>query len=300
MNSVIQHLLSTLYSQINKQFIYLARETLTSYNKSNEVNEMCLINFHVGQHPNYKLVVAANRDEFYQRPTEKAHFWPDAPSLLAGRDLLQKGTWLGITKDGRFAALTNIRDLSLEGKNKKSRGGIVSGFLTSKATPLSFLDTLSEDRAAYPGFNILVGSADGLFHYNNVRDEVTEVVPGTHSLSNDTLNTPWPKVSKGRKRLEEYIVNNDTLDPESLFELMENEEIATDEELPKTGVSLELERSLSASFIKTPEYGTRSSSVVLIDRNNQVTFHERTYESGIIDSENNFTFSISNRLATQD
>lgn len=253
---------------------------------------MCLINFQIQKHPNYKLIITANRDEFYGRPTEKAHFWPDSPSLLAGRDLLQKGTWLGITKEGRFAALTNIRDLSLEGKDKKSRGGIVSGFLNSSDSPIDYLGKISEERDIYAGFNILVGNADQLLHYNNIENKITEVEPGTHSLSNDSLNTPWPKVVKGKERLDEYIMQENTLDPNQLFMLMENDELAPDSMLPETGIGKELERSLSASFIKTQDYGTRSSSVLLIDRNHQVSFNERTYNNGTLQSEERFNFSL--------
>ncbi|MBN6205707.1 NRDE family protein [Ralstonia pickettii] len=253
---------------------------------------MCLINFHIQKHSNYKLIVAANRDEFYARPTEKAHFWPDAPALLAGRDLVQKGTWLGITKEGRFAALTNIRDLSLEGKDKKSRGKIVSEFLNSSVSPTAYLGKISTERNDYAGFNILLGNAEQLFHYNNVEDRITEVIPGTHSLSNDSLNTPWPKVQKGRDRLRAYIMEQQKLDPNKLFTIMENKEIAPDSELPQTGIGIELERSLSASFIKTPDYGTRSSTVLLIDSNNHVIFIERTYENGSFKAEQVFNFSL--------
>lgn len=253
---------------------------------------MCLINFHFQKHPNYKLIVAANRDEFYARPTETAHFWPDAPLLLAGRDLLQKGTWLGITKEGRFAALTNIRDLSLEGKNQKSRGKIVSEFLNSSVSPAAYLGKVSTERQRYAGFNILLGNADQLFHYNNREDCITEIAPGTHSLSNDTLNTPWPKVEKGREQLKAYMMDQQKLDPNALFSIMENEEIASDAELPQTGIDIELERCLSASFIKTPDYGTRSTTILLIDRQNQVTFIERTHENGVFKTEQVFHFSL--------
>lgn len=253
---------------------------------------MCLINFHLQEHSNYKLIVAANRDEFYGRPTDKAHFWPDAPNLLAGRDLLQKGTWLGITKEGRFAALTNIRDLSLEGKDKKSRGGIVSGYLNTSISPVDYLEKIKNERESYAGFNILVGNGEQLFHYNNVRNEIAKVAPGTHSLSNDTLNTPWPKVVRGKENLENYIKSEDELTTERLFEILENEELAPDEDLPNTGIGIERERSLSASFIKTPDYGTRSATVLLIDREDQVTFKERTYKLGVLESEQEYHFAL--------
>ncbi|MHA6251576.1 NRDE family protein [Oceanobacillus sp. CAU 1775] len=255
---------------------------------------MCLINFHLQKHPKYKLVIAANRDEFYGRPTDKAHFWPDASELLAGRDLLQKGTWLGVTKTGRFAALTNIRDLSLEGKDKKSRGGIVSGFLNQSVSPVDYLEEIRKNKDSYAGFNILVGDSEKLFHYNNLYNVISEVTPGTHSLSNDTLNTPWPKVVKGKTNLNHYVTNEENLDPNKLFEILENAEQAPDSDLPDTGIGAELERSLSASFIKTPEYGTRSATVLLIDNNNNVDFIERTYTEGVLESEQKFNFSIKN------
>ncbi|MCM3739636.1 NRDE family protein [Oceanobacillus luteolus] len=253
---------------------------------------MCLIHFNIQGHPNYNLIVAANRDEFYKRPTEKAHFWPDAPHLLAGRDLVQKGTWLGITKEGRFAALTNIRDLSLEGKDKKSRGAIVRGFLTSTDSPVDYLTKISQEKDTYAGFNILVGNSQELFHYNNIEDKIVQVTPGTHSLSNASLNTPWPKVIKGKKMLGDYFRQSDKIKTEHLFQILENNEQAQDSHLPNTGIGLEMERQLSASFIKTPEYGTRSATVLLIDRNNQVIFKERTYKKGILVGEEEFSFSI--------
>lgn len=253
---------------------------------------MCLIHFHLQDHPNYKLIVAANRDEFYDRPTEKAHYWPDAPFLLAGRDMLQQGTWLGITKAGRFAALTNIRDFSLEGEDKKSRGHIVREFLSTTISPSQFLDNIRNERDAYAGFNILVGDTSGLFHYNNADNAITAVPAGTHSLSNATLNTPWPKVVKGRARLDNYLRQTDHVKTDNLFHILENEEEAPDSMLPNTGIGLELERKLSASFIKTPNYGTRSATVVLINRKYDVVFSERTYKDGELTAEENFTFTL--------
>lgn len=253
---------------------------------------MCLIHFHLQDHPNYKLIVAANRDESYDRPTEKAHYWPDTPSLLAGRDMLQGGTWLGITKEGRFAALTNIRDLSLEGKDKKSRGHIVREFLSTTISPSDFLEKISNERDAYAGFNIIVGNASELFHYNNIENTITALPAGTHSLSNATLNTPWPKVVKGRAKLDTYLRQNDYVKTDDLFHILESEEEAPDSALPNTGIGLDLERKLSASFIKTPNYGTRSATVILINREFDVVFNERTYINGEMTAEEKFTFTL--------
>ncbi|MHA6261374.1 NRDE family protein [Sporosarcina sp. CAU 1771] len=251
---------------------------------------MCLINFHFQEHPTYKLIVAANRDEFYERPTEPAHFWEDEPNLLAGRDLRQMGTWLGVTKQGRFAALTNYRDPAHMGVGKVSRGDIVRKYLEDDENTVDFLTSIHMSKEDYTGFNLLVGNADELYYYSNIQGEITEVTPGTHGLSNHLLDTPWPKVNKGKDALKEYVESREKVEMDALFSILTDERIAEDSILPTTGVGIELERTLSPLFIKSPEYGTRSSSVLLVDHNNVFTFAERTYEKGVFASENQFTF----------
>lgn len=253
---------------------------------------MCLINFQLKDHPHYKLIIAANRDEFYKRPTKAAHFWEDEPEILAGRDLMQMGTWLGITKQGRFAALTNFRDPEQTLSEQLSRGSIVKQYLEEDISSEDFVQSLKKNKDNYAGFNAIFGNPDQLFHYNNTLNEAAEIPPGTHGLSNDTLNTPWPKVIKGKKNLQEYIMGQREIDPDKLFEIVSDAEEANDEDLPQTGVGLELERKLSPMFIKTSEYGTRSSTVLLVDNNNDVTFIERTYSNGELADENKFTFQI--------
>lgn len=252
---------------------------------------MCLINFSFHQHPLYKLIVVANRDEFYERPTKEAHFWEDEPTILAGRDLQQMGTWLGVSKNGRFAAITNYRDPSLPEVRRYSRGEIVRNYLTCNDNPETFISNLAENKDDYAGFNVLLGDATQLMHYNNIFDEKTEILPGTHSLSNYTLNTPWPKVVKGKMRLHE-IVEKKTVEVNELFQLLLDNEQAPDDKLPNTGVGIEMERALSSLFIHLPHYGTRSSTVVLIDQNNQLTFIERTYNGGSFKFEKQFNFKI--------
>ena len=202
------------------------------------------------------------------------------------------GTWLGMTKSGRFAALTNYRDPSEFGVVKTSRGEIVKNFLTESTSPLEFIIQLNEKKDHYNGFNIIIGSANQLYHYNNVDCQIVEVPKGTHGLSNHLLNTPWPKVTKGKKALHEYVMKHQILDSEKLFSILTNSELAEDIDLPNTGVELELERQLSPLFIRTPNYGTRCSTVVLIDRHNQATFAERTYENGQVLLENYYSFQI--------
>lgn len=251
---------------------------------------MCLINFQYKEHPKYKLIVAANRDEFYGRPTQQAHFWEDEPSILAGRDLQQGGTWLGITKTGRFAALTNFRDPSKPEAGKISRGALVRDFLAGTSSPPDFLAELSP--SDYTGFNLLIGDSSGLFYYNNLQSETSEISPGTYGLSNHFLDTPWPKVVKGKKYLSEYLSSHEEIELDALFTILANSEQANDAELPHTGIGLDFERKLSAMFIKTPDYGTRSASVVLIDYDDNIIFAERTYEKGERSGEQVFKFKI--------
>lgn len=249
---------------------------------------MCLINFQYRQHPKYKLVVAANRDEFYSRPAREAHFWDDQPDILAGRDLSQMGTWLGVTKSGRFAALTNFRDPSLPETGKISRGALVKDYLAADSDPEIFLKSLKPD--VYTGFNVLLGNGEKLFYYNNLNQEIVEVLPGTHGLSNHFLNTPWPKVVKGKSRLESYLDGRNEAVPDDLFEILRDAEQAADPHLPVTGVGLEFERILSPIFIKTPDYGTRSATVLLVDYEDNITFAERVYERGEFSGQQVFEF----------
>ncbi|MFZ3577221.1 NRDE family protein [Virgibacillus sp. DJP39] len=253
---------------------------------------MCLINFQLNNHPKYKLIVAANRDEFYNRPTATAQFWKDNPKILAGRDLLQMGTWLGITKQGRFAALTNFRDPAEKTTGKVSRGDIVKSYLEEDDTPVDFLEKLKRNKDKYAGFNVLVGNFEKLFYYSNNQNEIMEIKAGTHGLSNHFLNTPWPKVEKGKKMLREYVNGQNEVQPEKLFNIISDTETASDDRLPQTGIDLELERKLSSQFITSPNYGTRSSTVLLVDQDNQVTFVERTYEGGKFLKDSRFEFRV--------
>lgn len=254
---------------------------------------MCIVSFLFQEHPNYKLILAANRDEFYQRPTKEVHFWEDEPNILAGRDLEAKGTWLGITKNGRFAALTNYRDPKYFNQTgKRSRGEIVTNFLKGDMEPKAYLQSLHKHHDEYSGFNVIVGTPDDLYYYGNEDKKVRKIEPGTHSLSNELLNTPWPKVTRAKSLLHEYVMNTDIVDPEVLFKQLKDREIASDEDLPKTGVSLSLERQLSPIFIRTEDYGTRSSTVLLISKDNKVQLIERTFNDGDFKEEHTFQFEI--------
>ncbi|WP_174615894.1 NRDE family protein [Virgibacillus ihumii] len=253
---------------------------------------MCLITLQFQRHSKYKLIIAANRDEFYQRPTADAHFWEDNPNILAGRDLTANGTWLGITKQGRIAALTNYRDPEQTTAGKKSRGNIVKDYLAGNAAPIEYIKELQSQQHNFVGYNVIAGTPDELFYYSNIQNKIRQIPAGTHGLSNEFLNTPWPKVTRTKTKLHEYVRLNDSLDENKLFEMIADTEEAADEQLPGTGVSRELERKLSPPFIMTPEYGSRSSAVLLVDYENNVTFTERTFEKGKFKDENHFSFQI--------
>jgi len=251
---------------------------------------MCLINLQFRNHPSYKLIIAANRDEFYSRPAAPAHFWDDEPSILAGRDLTQLGTWLGVTKQGRIAALTNFRNPTNLEAGPLSRGAVVKNFLAATSSPEEYLQSI--DPKQYAGFNLIVGDAEKLLYYNNIQHESYEIPPGTHSLSNHFLNTPWPKVTKGKEKLASYMAQTEKADLEELFTILADADHAPDTHLPDSGVGIDLERMLSPIFIKTPDYGTRSATVVLVSHDNTLTFAERNFENGQFKEDIQFDFKI--------
>lgn len=240
---------------------------------------MCLILFAYKKHPKYQLIIAANRDEFYKRPTAPAHFWEDAPEILAGRDLEKMGTWMGVTKDGRFSALTNYRNPRENGEGKKSRGELVSGALQYQGDLKSYMEELAQQDASYPGYNLLAGDLNELFYYSNIGKKLMAIEPGIYGVSNHLLNSNWPKVQRGKEGLERIIALDKSSMIEDLFSLLANAEQAPDEILPKTGVSLEMERMLSPLFIKSEEYGTRSSTVVFMSAQ-EIHYVERVFSNG--------------------
>lgn len=241
---------------------------------------MCIILLAHQVNPDYPLIVAANRDEFYARPTESAGFWADAPGILAGRDLERGGTWLGVTRAGRLAAVTNYREpLPRREDALRSRGYLVSGFLKGDDGPEEYLSGLTASAQLYGGFNLIVGTPPKLFYFSN-RGGVTPqpIAQGVHGLSNHLLDTPWPKVERGRRALEEIALRADgKLPVEDIFKVLADDARAQDEALPETGVGLELERVLSSVFIITNAYGTRSSTVLAFNRNQEVVFVERSF-----------------------
>ena len=241
---------------------------------------MCLIIFAYDVHPSYKLVLAANRDEFYDRPSASADFWKDYPDLLAGRDLKEKGTWLGITRQGKFAAITNYRDPASFMFDAKSRGKLVKDFLGGKNNAEEFIKKISRQDAKYNGYNLILQDSGAFYYYSNRGVEKQKITVGIHGLSNHLLNTPWPKVVRGKKLMKEALKSKRAAMEEALFALLSDRRFPPPEKLPSTGVDKEWEKVLSPIFIKSPHYGTRSSTVLLIGKNRRVTFIEKNYDGG--------------------
>src|SRR3989304_5000215 len=235
---------------------------------------MCLLLIANKIHPGYKLTIAANRDEFYKRPTLQANFWKENEKLLAGRDLEAGGTWMGITKAGRFSAITNFRDFHNPDKeNAPSRGGLTTGFLLSDISSKKYSENLLKNSDAFNGFNLIYGINTDLFYFSNQTNVVIKLPKGLFGLSNAMLDTDWPKVTESKKFISELISTN-KISTQGLFKILADTKPAADGQLPDTGIGPEREKALSANFIKTPQYGTRCSTVILIDNNDKVIFTE--------------------------
>jgi uncharacterized protein with NRDE domain len=245
---------------------------------------MCLIAIAWKAHPDYRLFVAANRDEWHSRPAAPAHWWKDDPDIFAGRDLQAGGTWLGITRDQKFAAITNFRDPSDRKSTAPSRGKLVADYLRGTLSPAAYLDTLRPTANQYNGFNLLVADQNTLLYFSSRDDEIIEVAPGIHALSNHSLNEPWPKVEYAKSSIGEAFeakLSEDALFIRSLA-IFSNEDRADDRHLPETGVGLEWERILSPAMIVSErdgaKYGTRCTTLVGV-KSHETRFEEHTRDA---------------------
>lgn len=238
---------------------------------------MCLIVFAWKVVPGLPLVAAANRDEFYARPTQPAAWWEDHPHIYAGRDMQCGGTWMGITRNGRFAAITNIRAPSERRADAPSRGALVSGFLGSDLSPASYIEAIRPDAERYNGFNLLIGDRDGLIWYSNRGDGDARngklLQPGIYGISNGLLDVAWPKVVRTKAQFASLLCQ--TAPDDAYFEMLTDTTRARDCRLPCTGIDIEMERMLSPVFIESPDYGTRTSTLVKIFQEQVATLSER-------------------------
>ena len=238
---------------------------------------MCLILLALDSHADHPLVVAANRDEFYDRPTAEAAFWADRPWILGGRDLEAGGTWLGIDRRGRFAAVTNYRQGEREPPAPRSRGLLVSDYLAGDADARTHIDRVERDAELYNGFNLVAGDARELCYFSNREGRARALGHGVYGLSNHLLDTPWPKVASGKSGLSDLLRGDEASLVDGLFALLSDRRQADDESLPSTGIGLDWERLLSSAFIVSAAYGTRSSTVVFVGREGRVVFVERSF-----------------------
>lgn len=256
---------------------------------------MCLILIAYKTHPDHDLIILSNRDEFYDRQTRPAHFWESHPTVLAGLDERHGGTWLGVTSDGRVAMLTNFREGLVEDSRARSRGDLVREYLTKEKSPDRFLEDVAHDANDFAGFNLVVGDRSGLYYFSNRDDEkrarqVHPLRPGVYGLSNHLLDTPWPKVTRCKKMFSDFVGAHGVrpqpgLAPGStpstptenvFFDILNDAHQPLDEHLPDTGVGLEWERKLAPIFIKTENYGTRTSTVITMSRD-EINFYEKTH-----------------------
>jgi len=239
---------------------------------------MCLILFANDIHPKYRLILAANRDEFYARPTQQLGWWDDFTGVLAGRDLKNRGTWLGVNQQGGWGGITNFRDPPAVMPDAPSRGHLVSRFLIQSKDPEIYIDSLKRTASLYNGFNLLVGNDTKIGYYSNKSGTCKHIPPGLFGLSNDLLDTPWPKVMRAKRLMAGVLKNPDSIDPESVFKILEDRTFPPDHVLPDTGVGDIWERMLSPIFINGKIYGTRCASVLLVDYEGTTRFYERTFD----------------------
>jgi uncharacterized protein with NRDE domain len=252
---------------------------------------MCLVIVGWQQHPEFPLIIAGNRDEFHGRPTEAAHWWPDQPDILGGRDLQAGGTWLALHRNGRFATVTNYRDKEPTSAKNRSRGHLVTEFLQGSETSDSYLRSV--DGAKYAGFNLLVFDGGSLGWSSNRGDDIKLLPPGVYGLSNALLDSPWHKVLRAKSALEAAIAD-DNVNASALFRLLGDREKAPVSQVDSARLPFETAHAISAPFIVLPDYGTRSSNVALYDAGGNWQVRERRFDaSGARTGESAFRFDKS-------
>jgi uncharacterized protein with NRDE domain len=241
---------------------------------------VCLLVLAWNTHPRYRLLVAANRDEYHDRPSAPLGPWPAPAAILAGRDLRAGGTWVGIDRRRRFGIVTNFRDLVRAPVHAPSRGGLIPRYLAEAAGPGDYLATLEHEAGSYGGFNLLLADGDSLWYGSNRGVPFARALsPGIHGLSNERLDTPWPKLRRARRGFADWLRGGGGVDDGALFALLADRVPATEEEgLPSTGVAAEWERTLSSPFVLHQTYGTRSTTLVAIEPSGACYLAERRFD----------------------
>ena len=255
---------------------------------------MCLLMIGWNAHPDFRLVIAGNRDEFHERPAAALDWWNDGPPMLAGRDLKASGTWLGLARDGRFGIVTNFRDFDPPPAGAPSRGGLVPSYLRGETNAPRYLAGLEPRARAYGGFNLLLGDPDALFYFSNRGDDPPRSLPpGIYGLSNQWLDTPWPKLMRTRERFAALLRRGGALAPEELFALLADRTTAAAADLAHTGLPEDWERAVSAPFVVHERYGTRCSTVVLAGHDGRIAVFERRFDpAGAQSGASRFGFAV--------
>jgi uncharacterized protein with NRDE domain len=249
---------------------------------------VCLIVLAIGQHSEYPLILAANRDEFHARPTADADWWDDRPDILGGRDLQAGGTWLAVSRQGRLATVTNFRDAKIPDSSPRSRGHLVTDFVAGASSPDDYLDSIDEDD--YAGFNLIVADRDDVAYLSNREDGKRKLLPGFYGLSNALLDGPWDKVERSKKRLED-LLSSDSVSIEALLRLMSDRDRGPADEAERGRLDFDTAHAITAPFIVLPEYGTRCTTVVRVDRHGRWRFVEQRFDSkGRPTGESDFSF----------
>lgn len=253
---------------------------------------MCLAVLALHALPGIPVLIAANRDEFHQRPTLPAAQWADAPAIRAGRDGLAGGTWMGVTTQGRYALVTNFREPGRHLDPAPSRGALVEDFLRGDMAPQAYLAHVHGADQAYNGFNLIVGDAREAWYLSNRDGGPRALAPGIYALSNHLLDTPWPKLARTKAAFAAALQGGPQPDLPALFAALADRNPADDADLPATGLPLDRERLLSSPFIVSPNYGTRSSSVLALHAGGDGTLDERRFApDGSVSGESRLTFS---------
>ena len=244
--------------------------------KKDQNADMCLVAFAWKAHPRWRLLLAGNRDEFHARPAAPLTRWLGEPAILAGRDLQSGGTWVGIDGSGRCAVVTNVRDPLAALTAPISRGALPASFLQGTHTADRHGRTLLAGSMQYAPFNLLLADADSCEYVGNHPPRHQTIAPGIHGMSNGGFDTPWPKTQRLCAAMQAWS-QTDATDPAAMWEALADEQIAADNELPETGVGLQLERRLSPAFIRGPQYGTRASTLIAIDHEGRGWVSERCF-----------------------
>jgi len=256
---------------------------------------MCLLVLAWQAHPRYRLVVAANRDEFHERPAAPLAKWPAPDNILAGRDLRANGTWLGLDRRRRLGVITNFRELQRPRPDAPSRGALIPDYLRGTADAATFLTRLQPEASRYSGFNLLLTDGESLWYASNRAERFARPLPaGVYGLSNEFLDTPWPKLRRVRRGFDAWLSDPSQTGASGLFAMLDDRATATaDEELPRTGISLEWERVLSAPFVLHADYGTRASTVLLLEPSGAGSLAERRFDAqGVLTGETQFTLAM--------